>query len=299
MTNAYTFTPALPGPIISAAAPSLPGAAGVVALQQTAINPNDTYTATGSIYKELNRAFLVLAGTLLKTEYSNQSLATDYSLATYSVRGGAWFSPLFYGYASGAQSFVSAAVGPGETYSQLTAGIGSGKIARFFSGSVYYGYQETEVADGGGMAGGSIYGAKVLYVPTAVWNITLSVDHIINISNITAALPNGTPQALPGIPLAGSPVGLNQSVEVTAPALRSDYRFSEQTSIFGAIGYTSVDYLNSTQFENFWTASVGIRHSLSDHLTLTFDYQYTAALSNIPNTTFNRNYTAVGAIYKF
>ncbi len=44
---------------------------------------------------------------------------------------------------------------------------------------------------------------------------------------------------------------------------------------------------------------MGIRHNLSDHLTLTFDYQYTTALSNIPNTSFTRNYAAVGAIYKF
>lgn len=298
-TNAYIFTPALPSPVISPAAPALPGAAGVVAAQQTAINPNDTYTGTGTIYKEFNRAFLVLTGTLLRTEYSNQSLATDYSLATYSVRGGAWFSPLFYAYANGAQSFVSPAVGPDETYSQLIAGIGSGKIARLFSGTIYYGYQTTEVADGGGTAGGSIYGAKVLYVPTSVWNITLSVDRTINISNITAVLPTGTPQALPNLPLAGSFVPLNQSVAVTAPALRSDYRFSQQTSVFGVIGYTSVDYLNSTQFENFWTASMGIRHNLSDHLTLTFDYQYSSAVSNIPDTSFTRNYVAVGAIYKF
>ncbi len=299
LTNASFYTAALPSPIISAAAPALPGAAGVVAAQQIFTDPNDTYTATGTIYKELNRAFLMASGTLLRTEYANQALAPDYSLATYSVRGGMWFSPLFYGYANGAQSFISPAVGPSATYSQLTAGIGSGKIARFFSGSIYYGYQDTEVADGGGTAGGSIYGAKVLYVPTAVWNITLSVDRIINISNITAVLPAGTPQGLPGIPLAGSPVGLNQSVEVTAPALRSDYRFSEQTSVFGVIGYTSVDYLNSTQYENFWTASVGIRHSLSDHLTLTFDSQYSTAVSNIPGTNFTRYYTAVGAIYKF
>ena len=127
----------------------------------------------------------------------------------------------------------------------------------------------------------------------------MSIDRTINISNITATSLTGTPQALPGLSLAGSPVGLNQSVQVTAPALRSDYRFSEQTSIFGVIGYTAVDYIGSSQFENFWTASVGIRHNLSDHLTLTFDYQYTAALSNIPDTAFNRNYTAVGAIYKF
>ena len=305
-TNASPFITALPSPIISAATPALPGAAGVVAAKQIFSDPNDTYTATGTIYKEFNRAFLTASGTLLTTEYANQALATDYSMASYSVAGGAWFSPLFYAYANGSESFQSPAVGPAclspcpnSTYYQVVAGIGSAKIGMLFSGSIYYGHQGAEVADGFGTAGGPVYGAKLLYSPTPVWNITVSVDEIINISNITAILPTGTPQALPNLGLAGGFVGLNQSAQITAPALRSDYKFSEQTSIFGVIGYTSVDILNSTQFENFWTASVGIRHNLSDHLTLTFDYQYTAALSNIPDTSFNRNYTAVGAIYKF
>ena len=299
LTNASVFTQALPTPVLSPASPALPGAAGVVAAQQTFVNPNDTYTATGTIYKEFNRAFMAVTGSLLSTQYSNQSLATNYSLASYSVRGGAWFSPLFYAYASGSESFVSTVGAPDETYYQVAAGLGSAKIGQLFSGSIYYGYQGTLVADGGGTAGGSIYGAKVLYVPTSVWNITVSIDRTINFSNITATSLTGTPQALPGLPLAASPVSLNQSVQITAPALRSDYKFSQQTSIFGVIGYTAVDYINSTQFENFWTASVGIQHSVSDHLTLTFNYQYTAALSNIPDTAFNRNYTAVGAIYKF
>ena len=168
-----------------------------------------------------------------------------------------------------------------------------------FSGSIYYGFQGSEVADGGGTAGGPIYGAKLLYVPTSVWDITVSVDRVINISNITATTPTGTPQALPGLSLAGSPVRLNQSVEITAPALRSNYRFSEQTSIFGAIGYTRINYIDSTQYQNSWVASVGIRHNLSSHLTLTFDYQYSTIVSNIPLTSFKRDYTAVGAIYKF
>ncbi len=298
-TNATVFTPALPTPVVSPVSPALPGAAGVVAAQQIFVNPNDTYTAIGTIYKEFNRAFMTVTGSLSTTQYSNTSTATDYSMKSYSVSGGAWFSPLFYAYANGSESFVSAAVGPDETYYQVTAGLGSAKIGQLFSGSIYYGYQGTLVADGGGTAGGPIYGAKILYVPTSVWNVTVSIGRTINISNITAATQIGTPQALPGLSLAGAAVPFGQSVQVTAPALRSDYQFSKQTSIFGVIGYTAVDYINSTQFENFWTASVGIRHTLSDHLTLTFDYQYTAALSNIPDTTFNRNYTAVGAVYKF
>ncbi len=298
LTDAYAFTQALPTPVVSPVSPALPGAAGVVAAQQTTVNPNDTYTATGTIYNEFNRAFMTVTGTLLSTQYSNQSLATNYSLAAYSVRGGAWFSPLFYAYANGSESFVSATVGPDETYYQVAAGIGSAKIG-LFSGSIYYGYQGTLVADGGGTAGGPVYGAKVLYVPTSVWNVTVSIDRTINISNITTALAAGTPQALPGLPLAGSPVSLNQSVQITAPAFRSDYQFSKQTSIFGVIGYTAVDYIDSSQFENFRTASVGIRHILSDHLTLTFDYSYSIAVSNIPDTSYTRNYGAVGAIYKF
>jgi hypothetical protein len=299
LTEASVYTQALPSTVVSPASPQLPGAAGFVAPQQIFVNPNDTYTATGSVYKEFNRAFLTASSTFLSTQYANQQLATNYSLAAYNIRGGAWLTPLFYAYANGSESFVSPAVGPAANFSQVMGGIGSAKIGHLVSGSIYYGYQNTDVANGGGTAGGSIYGAKILYVPTSVWNVTVSVDRIVNISNITGILPIGTPGSLPGLPLAGAPVGLNQSIQVTAPALRSDYQFSAQTSVFGVIGYTAVDYLNSSLFENFWTASVGIRHTLSSHLTLTFDYAYTAAVSNIPVTSFNRNYTALGASYKF
>lgn len=298
VTDAYVYASALPSPIISAASPALPGAAGVVAAQQTFVNPNDTYTATGSIYKEFNRAFLLLTGTLLSTEYSNQSLATNYDLKSYGVRGGAWFSPWFYVYANGSETFETPAVGLDAMYYQVAAGLGSAKIG-LFSGSVYYGYQGTEIADNGGTAGGSVYGVRVLYAPTGVWNITVSVDRTINISNITTTLPTGTPSALPNLTLTGLPIPYNSSVQVTAPALRSDYHFSDQTSVFGAIGFTAIDYINSTQFQNSWVASVGIRHNLSAHLTLTFDYQYSSVVSNIPATSYTRNYASVGAVYKF
>jgi len=304
-TNANVFNQALPT-ITSPTSPPVTGAAGITAAQQTFINPNDTYTATGTIYKEFNRAFLTMSGVLSTTEYANQLLSTNYTLESYSVRGGAWFSPLFYAYANGAQSLETPTVGPAcpspcpnSTYYQVQAGIGSAKIGMLFSGSIYYGYQGSEVADGGGTAGGPIYGAKLLYSPTLVWNITVSVDRVINISNITATTPTGTPQALPGLSLAAAAIPFGQSVEIIAPALRSDYQFSEQTSIFGAIGYTGVNYIDSTQFQNSWVASVGIRHILSSHLTLTFDYQYSTIVSNIPLTSLTRNYTALGAIYKF
>ncbi len=76
-TNANVFTQALPGTIISPVNPALPGAAGVVAVQQTAVNPNDTFTGTGTIYKQFNRAFLTLTGSLSSTEYADQLSATN------------------------------------------------------------------------------------------------------------------------------------------------------------------------------------------------------------------------------
>ena len=78
LTNAYPFVSALP-PITSPTSPPVIGAASVTAAQQTFINPNDTYTATGTIYKEFNRAFLTIGGVLSTTEYADQSLSTNYT----------------------------------------------------------------------------------------------------------------------------------------------------------------------------------------------------------------------------
>ena len=138
----------IPSPIISPANPALPGAAGVVANAQTVVDPNDSYTATASVYKEFNRAYAIFGGSISDTTFETTP-SSNYNLAAYYGAGGIWFSPLLYAFANGAQSFYAPAVGLSSASYFSKSGIGSDRIG-FFQGSIYAGEQATIVADNGG-----------------------------------------------------------------------------------------------------------------------------------------------------
>ena len=284
LTNATVLlnstTPAatsIPSPIVSPANPALPGAAGVVANAQTIVDPNDTYTATASVYKEFNRAYAVFGGSISDATFETTP-SSNYNLAAYYGAAGIWFSPLFYAFANGAQSFYDPAVGLSSASYFVKSGIGSDRIG-FFQGSVYAGEQATVVADNAGQAGGDIYGGAISYFPIEPWNMTFSVDKLRNVSNITVATSqalSGSLGALPsgatgGLGLSGAAISTNTSAQITTLAFRTNYTFSPQTSAFGVVSVIPIAYLGTSRVDYSWNASVGIRHKLQDHLTLTFD----------------------------
>ncbi len=301
--------PSIPGPITSPANPALTGAAGVVAPQQTVVDPNDTYTATANVYKEFNRAFASLGTTISATRFETDPFS-NYNLASYNGSGGIWFSPLFYAFANGAQSYYDPAEGLRSTYYFARGGVGSDRIG-MFQGSIYAGEQGSVVAEGGGTAGGDLYGGTVFYFPTELWNMSLEVDRLRNISNITTTTsqtlsgisgvaPGGAPGGSPG-GLAFAAVGLptNKLVQVTTVIYRTNYAFSPQTSAFAVVSATSFDYIGTSQLDYSWFASLGILHQLRDNLTLNLNYNYTRYISNVPSTSFNRDVISLGAIYRF
>ena len=294
---------AVPSPIISPANPATPGAAGVVAGQQVVVSPNDTYTVQGSAYKEFNRAFATLGGALVRTIYETTP-SFDYNLASYNGGGGIWFTPLLYAFANGAQSLYQPAVGVSSVSYFARGGIGSDRIG-LFQGSIYGGNQGTTIANGGGAAGGDLYGGTISYFPTDVWTMSLEVDRLRNISNITSAtnqalggFAGGFPGAS-GLSLSGIGLSTNQSTQITTISYRSNYAFSPQTSAFAVASVTPIDYLGTSQVAYTWFAALGIRHQLRDDLTLTFDYNYSRYLSGLPTGSFNRDFISIGAIYTF
>ena len=273
--------PSIPSPIVSPANPALPGAAGVAANAQTIVDPNDTYTASANIYKEFNRAYASFGGSILDTSYETTPSA-NFNLAAYYGSGGIWFSPLFYAFANGSQSFYSPAVGFGSASYFAKGGIGSDRIG-FFQGSIYGGEQATTVTDNGGQAGGDIYGGAISYFPIDAWNMTFSVDRLRNVSNITVATSQALGGSIGGLPsggagglaLSGAAVSGGTSAQITTLAYRTNYSFSKQTSAFGLISVTPIAYLGTSNVDYSWFGSIGIRHQLRDNLTFTLTYNYT------------------------
>jgi hypothetical protein len=293
-TNANVLISSLPAPLSVPGSPPLLGVANVLgAGQQTVVNPNDTFTAQATIYKEFNRAFVRLNGSVATTQFEQQPLQ-NYNAATYSGNGGFWFTPQFYAFGDGIQSFNNPETGAPQNSFRARAGIGSAQISQF-SGFVYYGQQGTEVSRNG-KAGGDIYGGAISYFPTAVWNMTFAVDRLRNISDITG----GAGLGLGGLPFVPVGVSSGASAQITSLTYSSNYTLSPQTSVHGVVSYSLGEQLTTpTLRSDSWFADFGVTHQLLDDLTLTLDYQYTRIVSPTPNTSFDRNLITLGATYTF
>jgi hypothetical protein len=294
---AFVTTSSLPTPVVSPASPALPGAAGVVALQQITVNPNDTATATASVYKEFNRAFINLGATFSNTQYEMSSASfPNFETQSLYGNGAIWVTPSLFVFSDGVDASTDLAVGPGVSSFRARAGIGTAPIG-LFRGSLYYGRQGTEVGGGGGTAGGPIYGGALTYLPTPFWNVDFTVDELINVSNITALPAQGG--ALGGLPFVGAAVGINESTQITTVALKSNYVFSPQTTIFGVLSNSRIAFIGSPRVDDSWLATIGVQRTITQNLTLSANFQYNTYLSPEPATSFTNYVASLGAVYAF
>lgn len=293
-TQAEVLINSLPSPVSAAGSPPPSGTAGVAAAgQQTAVNPNDVYTAQATIYKEFNRAFMRLNGSVATTQFELQP-SQSYNTKTYDGTGGFWLTPQLYAFGDGIQSFNNPETGLASNYFRARGGLGTDRIG-LYQGFIYYGQQGSEV-NGNGKAGGDIYGGAISYFPTDPWNMSFSVDRLRNISNITA----GSPLGLGGLSYVPVGVAPSQSSQITSLTFKSNYNFSPQTSVYVVASYSIVNQIGGPPLQEVsWFADVGIQQQLRDNLSLTIDYQYSDFTSPTPQTSFNRNLVSVGALYKF
>lgn len=289
---AAAVTNSLPTPITTSANPPPVGAAGVIAVPQSVISPNDTYTATANVSKELNRAFVNFGGTFSRTEYENTP-TQNYDQGSYYGSAGAWVTPLFYGFTDALDANYVPVVGSISNSYRARGGIGTRQIW-LFQGSAYYGQQGTAV-DGDGSAGGDIYGGVLSFFPTPIWNMSVQVDRTRNQSDISSATNLG----LGGLSLSAIAVPTNASAQITTIAYRTNYALSDQTRLYAVVSDTRIAYLDMLQLDNSWLASAGISYQVRDNLSLSLDYQYTRYLASQPNTSFTRNLVSLGAHYHF
>ena len=135
---------------------------------------------------------------------------------------------------------------------------------------------------GEAQSGGAIYGGQITYVPTAQWNVGLQVDRTVNVSNITSTPAQGG--GIGGIPLSGVVIPISASSQITSVALRSNYTWSEQTSIYGAVGDTRVEYIGAPTVQNSWFGSITISHHITDRLSMSLSYSNITFISPLPGT---------------
>ena len=259
----------------------------------TLINPSDQFTGIASIEKILNRGFIGLTGSLSRTEYQNTLLASDYTAKTLTGRGSVWLSPVFYAYTDATFNSTTYATASATTAYRAVGGIGTRQFG-LFRASGYYGHQGSEVQDSG-TAGGEVYGGRLTYYPTPISTIGIGVDETVNISHQTAvtnvALNNQTPSALV------IPIGV--STRITGTSLNTSYLISRQWSAYGSFGYTRAQYIDSPRVDNAWLADVVFQYQMWRNMTLSWEYQYSSIVSNVPLSSSQRNFVSMGATYKF
>jgi Putative beta-barrel porin 2 len=266
----------------------------------TLVNPLDVYTATGSVNKIFNGAFVNLSAALAENNYQSlqgtgPTAFTSFKTATYSESSSFALGPLFYVFSNGSfsQRTENSTIDPDSNAYRIVGGIGTRQFG-LFRVSTYFGHQGSDV-EGSGTAGGNVYGGRVSYFPTYAWAITAAVDQTNNYSSQTAVstqaltLPTNTPVQ----------IALSSSARTTTPSLQSTYQISPQLTLLGSLSYSHVAFVNSSEVTDAWLAALAISYEMWRNMTIAASYQFSNLLSNVPGTSATRNLISLSAEYRF
>jgi hypothetical protein len=257
------------------------------------VNPFDQYTGTFTIDKTFNRGILSLAGTVNRTDYETESSLSTRG-RTVTENAGFWLGPLFYFYSSGSiGNVVIDATQASTTSYRIIGGLGTRQFG-LFRGSMYFGHQGSE---GSTDAAGDVYGGAVSYYPTPKWTIAGSIDETVNIANIASAASANLALTLPG--LVGVQIPVGSSTRTTTSSLQTSYEITSQWSTVFQLGYTAIEYVDSSRRDNSWIVDTLLKYDVRRDLSITWEYRYRDIVSNAPFVSAVSNTAIVGATYKF
>jgi hypothetical protein len=261
------------------------------------VNPYDAYTATGSVQKLFNDGIVTLSSSVLRQNYDEQASATrDFTATTFREDASFWLGPLFYAYSNGAFAIdQNTFPNPNLNAYRIVGGIGTRQLGALFRASLYVGYQGTQPT-GSPQAGGIVYGGALYYYPTRLWTISANADETINLAPAGAS-PSTQAINLPlSTPLQ---ISTSSSTQITTSTLRSDFLLTPQWTASDTVGYTNTVFLGTPSWEDAWFAIASLRYDIWRDLALTWQYQYTGIVSNLPQTSTTRNFISMSASYKF
>ena len=253
------------------------------------VNPlaYNQFSATASVQKNFDRAFLNIGGSVVAIRYDNNQDPTAPSPdgVTYTGigRGGFWFTPFLYAYAEGSvdQRRYSQDQFNSSGY-RTVGGIGTDQIG-LFRGEVYGGFQ-SERHDFAplGTVNGSVFGGRVYYYPTRELTISASVDETIGVSLL---------ESVPG--------ALGTSTKATSALLQATYALAREWAASARFGVIHTEYVDTGRLDDAWMGGATVTYSVWQNFGLTLDYQYIQLNSNVPLQGFNRNVVMLGGTYKY
>jgi len=265
------------------------------------VDPHNQYTGSFEIDKIFNRGFLRVGGSLIRTEYDDQTILKNTDSRTLTEHAGAWLGPLFYAYSDGSiGTVVTQASSTSTTSYRVTGGLGTGRLGRLYQASLYIGHQGSQSESTSGLqngttAGGEVYGASISYYPTGKLTFVGTVDRTINISSQASA----TNLALTLPSFAGVQVPLTTSTRITSASLQSNYQIAPQWFATALMGYTQINYIGSARVDNSWVLDATLRYDIWRNMSLSWEYRYRSILSNAPLVSATSNFITMGATYKF
>jgi hypothetical protein len=148
----------------------------------------------------------------------------------------------------------------------------------------------------GSESGGDVFGAALTYSPTQAWSFAASADVTIN---------HGPPNAVPSTQAINIPgvtplqIPTTSSTEITSTTLSVSYLISPQWSATGLFAFTHVDNIGSPIWNDSFVGDARLSYAMSRNIALSWDYQYSAIVSNAPASSASRNMVLMTASYKF
>lgn len=249
-------------------------------------NPDryNQYSGAVGVDKRFGRAFVGLSGNVVATKFDdNPDFATSRDGAVYTLasRFGFDVTPQIYAFVDPQLDWqrYSDSTRNSNGY-RVSGGLGTNADG-LWRGEVYGGYQ-SEKNDVVGTYSSGVYGVRIGYSPTRMWDLKASLDETLGASSIAV----------------GGATGL--ATRVTTALLSVGYNGLPQG--WGAsarFGYVKTDFINSDRNDNGWLAGANLAYEVWRNLGLTLDYQYKSVDSNVTAQSFDQHTVSIGASYRY
>ena len=250
------------------------------------INPDRFNQFAGSLAaeKRFGRTFFGLTTSVVNTTFDNNSaLPTSRNGTVYTVaqRSGFDITPQLYTFVDPSMHWqrYTDTTRNSQGY-RVTGGLGTAAPG-LWQGEVYGGYQ-AEKNDVVGTYGSGVYGLRLGYAPTRMWDLRASLDETLGASSIAAG-------GLTGVASRITTALLNVGYHGLPHGWDANARF----------GYVYTHFINAPRNDKGWLAGANITYEVWRNLGLTLDYQFKSVNSNIAGQSFNQQVVSLGASYKY
>jgi hypothetical protein len=249
--------------------------------------PYNQFSGALSVDKTFGRTFVGLTASAVNTQSSSNSASTTSSSGTtYTVtqRTGFNLTPQLYAFVDPSVNWQRYADSTrNQNGYRITGGVGT-LNAGIWRGEVYGGYQ-AEKNDIVGTYDSPVFGLRIGYSPTPMWDLSASVDETLGAATVPTTGTTGTTGVASRVTTA--------LVNVGYKGLPQDWTTSAR------FGFVRTQYVDSSQINNGWLAGANVTYEFWRNLGITLMYQYVSVDSNVAGQSFNQQMVSLGASYKY